>query len=179
MMKLIVGLGNIGEEYKKTRHNFGFMAVDQLAKEFEFPKFNLEKKFFGQISVGQIGIEKAILLKPETYMNLSGKAVSAIAHFYKIPANDVFIFFDDVDTEFGNVKFKEKGGSGGHNGLKSIMGSLGSDEFRRIKFGIGNKDLGKIPTESFVLQNFSKDELGKIPKLLDKGIEKFLENINH
>lgn len=173
-MKLIVGLGNIGEKYERTRHNVGFFCVDFLAQKFGFEPFKSDKKFFGQISRGQIGNEKVVLLKPETYMNLSGKAIQALCHYYKIALNDVWIFFDDVDIEFGQIRFREKGSSGGHNGIKSIIQSLGSDEFPRIKIGIRNTHFERIPTDQFVLGKFEAEEVKKIPEILDSAIQKFL-----
>ncbi len=178
MMKCIVGLGNFPEKYASTRHNFGFLAVEKLAQKFDFPAFRLEKKFFSQISEGEISGEKVILCKPETYMNLSGKAVLAILNFYKLKPADIFVFCDDLDLDFGKIRFREKGSAGGHNGLKSLIFVLGTQEFLRIKFGISNPDRDKIPTEKFVLMNFSKEEQARVPGILEEGIEKFLQNFS-
>lgn len=174
MMKLIVGLGNFGKKYEKTRHNLGFMAVDVLAG---FPAWKFEKKFFGQVATGEVAGEKTIFLKPETYMNLSGKSVLAVAQFYKIPAKKVIIFSDDLDLPFGKFRWREKGSAGGHNGLKSIISVLGTQEFPRMKFGISNEMRAKMPTENFVLTKFSTEELKKIPQIITDGLVEFLTKI--
>ncbi len=176
-MLLIVGLGNYPKEYDKTRHNIGFMAVEKLASLNTYAPWKQEKKFFGQVTTGELNGEKAIFCKPETLMNLSGKSVAAIANFYKIPAENIWILYDDVDINFGEVRFREKGSSGGHNGIKSLISSLGTEVFPRIKFGVRNELFEKVPTEKFVLQRFSKEELEKIPAIIDKGIEKLEQNI--
>jgi PTH1 family peptidyl-tRNA hydrolase len=175
-MKLIVGLGNIGREYEKTRHNFGFLAVDFLAKEYGFSAWKEESKFFGQISTGQIGAEKVLLLKPNTYMNISGKATGAVAHFYKISPEDIWIWHDDVDLPFGTIRIKKTGGSGGHNGIKSIISVLGTENFSRLKFGVQNAKKGKIPTDAFVLGKFSLEERSKISHVIQEGILEFLDH---
>jgi len=176
-MQLIVGLGNIGREYEKTRHNFGFLAVEELAKQFGFTNWKEEKKFFGAICTGQIENEKIMLLKPNTLMNLSGKAVGAVANFYKVSPQNIWIWHDDVDLDFEIVRIKLRGGSGGHNGIKSITSSLGSPEYARLKFGIKSEMLNKIPTSNFVLGKFSSEEFDKIPDILNDGVAKFLTQI--
>lgn len=176
-MILIVGLGNIGSEYEKTRHNFGFLAVEQLATAHGFSSWKEEKKFFGLVSVGQIGGEKIILLKPNTFMNLSGKATAAVAHFYKIPAQNIWIWHDDVDLNFSTIRLKKNGGTGGHNGLKSIISLLGTPEFPRLKFGIKNELLEKMPTDRFVLGRFSAEEMKQVPAVITEGITKFFSQI--
>ncbi len=175
-MKCVIGLGNYPEKYDRTRHNFGFLAVEKLAEKYNFPDFKLEKKFFGKITEGEIEGEKVIICKPETYMNLSGKSVSTIANFYKIPPTDIFVFHDDVDLDFGVLRFRNKGSAGGHNGLKSIIANLGTEEFPRIKFGISNPAREQIPTENFVLMNFSPEEWEAVPEILEQGIKKLLEH---
>ena len=176
-MILIVGLGNIGKEYEKTRHNFGFLAVDQLASQYGFSVWKREKKFFGEICTGQIEGEKVILLKPDTYMNISGKAVQAIAHFYKIVLKNIWIWHDDVDLVFGKIRITQNGKSGGHNGIKSIINTLGSPEFFRLKFGIKNEFLEKMPTDRFVLGKFSTEESNQTKIIIEEGINKFLAHI--
>lgn len=177
-MILIVGLGNIGREYEKTRHNFGFLAVDQLAGEYDFSAWKEEKKFFGSLCAGQIGGEKAILLKPNTYMNLSGKSVGSVANFYKISPENVWIWHDDVDLSFATLRIKQNGGTGGHNGIKSIVEALGTNEFPRLKFGIKNEMLEKMPTDAFVLGKFSSNEMTEVPKIIKEGITKFFQQIS-
>ncbi len=175
-MKCIVGLGNYPEKYQDTRHNFGFLVIDFLAKKFEFPEFKTEKKFWGSVSVGSINNEKTFLLKPETFMNESGKAVAALLSFYKITAKDIFVLHDDLDLDFGKIRFKEKGSTGGNNGIKSIITSLGTNEFSRIKFGISNEKRKIIPADNFVLQKFSDEEQTKIPEILEQGLARLLSH---
>ena len=174
-MKFIIGLGNYPEKYKYTRHNFGFLALDYLAKALEFSDFKKEKIFYGLISEGEIMGEKILLCKPETYMNLSGKSVSALTQFYKGSPQDVLIFQDDLDMVFGTTKFRKKGRSGGHNGLSSIIGALGTDEFSRIKFGIANSQKEKIPGDRFVLMEFTDEEKEKLSDVFQEGLAKLLE----
>ena len=178
MMRLIVGLGNFGKKYEQTRHNFGFMAVENLAKKLNL-NWKFEKKFFGQVATGEVTGEKTILLKPETYMNLSGKAVLAVAQFYKIPAKKIVVFSDDLDLPFGKFRWREKGSSGGHNGLKSIISVLGTQEFPRMRLGISDELREKMPTEKFVLTKFSKDELAQIPQILDQALSEFLTKLKN
>jgi len=175
-MKCIVGLGNFPEKYRDTRHNFGFMAVDFLAKKFGFSEFKFDKKFFGKVAEGEIEGKKVSLLKPETYMNLSGQAVSALLHFYKLSPKDLYVFHDDLDLEFGKVRFRNGGSCGGNNGIRSIIACLGTEEFARIKFGISNSMREKILAESFVLQKFSDEENVKIPELLEQGMDRLLSH---
>lgn len=174
-MKLIVGLGNKDQKYKNTRHNIGFEALDQVRRQFGFDDWKLEKKFFGKVVYGEMKNEKAILLKPETYMNESGKSIAAVARFYKIPIQDVWVFFDDVDLPFGTVRLRRKGQSGGHNGIKSIIQCLGSSEFPRIKIGISNALRERIDTADFVLAKFSKEEQDAQEKIIQEGIDLFLK----
>ena len=176
-MRLIVGLGNFPEKYARTRHNFGFLAVEMLAKKFGFELWRMEKKFFCQISAGELGGEKTLLLKPETLMNLSGKSVAAIANFYKIEPSKIFILSDDVDLPFGEIRFRKKGSAGGHRGIQSIISSLGTSIFGRLKFGISNERRSAVSTEAFVLQKFFPEEWEKIPEILDRGISKLLEHL--
>lgn len=176
-MQLIVGLGNIGREYENTRHNFGFLAVDQLAKEYGFGTWKEEKKFFGQICTGQIEGTKVLLLKPNTFMNISGKAARAAAHFYKIPSENIWIWHDDVDLSFGKIRIKRNGGSGGHNGIKSLITDLGTPEFPRLKLGIKNELLEKIPTDKFVLGKFSTEEQAETTNIIKEAILKFLAEV--
>ncbi len=176
-MILTTGLGNFPEKYKKTRHNFGFLAVEHLANKFKFSEFKFEKKFFGEISTGQINNEKVILLKPKTFMNLSGKAVLAVKNFYKISTSNTWIFSDDLDLDFGQTRFREKGSSGGQRGIANIINVLGVSDFPRVKFGILNDKKNLMPTENFVLSKFSEEEWKKIPQICEKGINKFLEKI--
>ncbi len=177
-MKLIVGLGNPGKEYEKTRHNIGFITIDSILEAYNFPNFSEEKKFKAMISTGEINSEKVILAKPLTFMNLSGEAVQSIVNFYKIDVSDVIIIQDDKDMEFLKTRVKnEISGSGGHNGIKSILQSLNTNKICRFKIGVANDLLQKMPTDKFVLGNFSKEELDKINENKPKIIEEIVRLI--
>ena len=153
-MFLIVGLGNPGKEYEDTRHNIGFKVVDNIAKEY-----NIEinrQKFKGTYGEGFIDGEKVMLLKPTTYMNLSGESVREVMDFYNLNNKDILVIYDDISLEVGTLRIREKGSAGGHNGIKSIITHLSSDIFSRIKVGVGQPDINLI---KHVLGKFSKDEL--------------------
>ena len=131
-MKLIIGLGNPGKEYENTRHNAGFMAVDAFAKKHDIT-FSLEPKMKGMLAQVNLGGNKAILLKPMTYMNLSGEAVSLVMNFYKIPVEDILVVSDDLDSRLGRIRLRAKGSAGGHNGHKNIQMHIHTEEYKRIK----------------------------------------------
>lgn len=164
-MKLIIGLGNIGKEYEGTRHNVGFMAIDQFAEKYN-AIFKEEKRFKGFIAEARINGERIILLKPTTYMNLSGESVILVMQFYKINVNDIIVLNDDLDQPVGHVRFRAKGSAGGHNGLKSIISCIGTEEFKRIRIGIDRSKV--IPVVDWVLGKFSDDDNNKIRTLFDK-----------
>lgn len=157
-MKIIVGLGNPGDEYKNTRHNIGFKVLEHLQYIWQFPKFKEEKKFKAFVSEGNYNNEKMFLVKPLTFMNLSGESISLISNFYKINSENIIVAQDDLDMDIGKIRYKKESGSGGHNGIKSLVQKLGSNEFHRIKLGISNNQRDKIPAEHFVLQKFKTDE---------------------
>lgn len=153
-MFLIVGLGNPGKEYAGTRHNIGFEAVDYIAD-----KYNIELnriKFRGIFGEGIINGKKAILLKPTTYMNLSGESIREVVNFYKISNEDIIVIYDDISLEVGRLRIREKGSHGGHNGIRSIISNLSTDVFPRVKIGVGGP---KGDLVSHVLGKFSKDEI--------------------
>ena len=145
-MRLLVGLGNPGQEYAKTRHNMGFMAVDEIVHRFSFTPW--KKGFKGQICSGEIDGEKVVILKPETYMNLSGEAVQEAVHFYKLTPADIIVFHDELDLPVGKMKVKLGGSPAGHNGLKSIDSHIGP-EYMRVRIGVDNDK--QIPTPDYVL----------------------------
>lgn len=177
-MKLIVGLGNPGKEYSKTRHNIGFIITDAILSDFNFPVFKEDKKLKSELSIGNINGEKIILAKPTTFMNLSGLAVKEISSFYKINHKDIFIIQDDKDMDFLKIRFKnEVSGDGGHNGIKSIIKELSRKDLNRFKIGISNELLEKIPTDKFVLSNFSKEEFKKLTENKEIIINQLLEKI--
>ena len=163
-MQLFVGLGNPGQEYDMNRHNIGFMAVDEIANANLFGPWR--SKFQGQFCEGRLGNQKVIILKPSTFMNLSGQSVGELARFYKINSQDIVVFHDELDLSPGKCRFKLSGGHAGHNGLKSIHSHIG-ENYKRIRLGIGHpgqKDL----VSKYVLENFSKKEQHWLEKLLKK-----------
>jgi PTH1 family peptidyl-tRNA hydrolase len=165
---LLVGLGNPGPQYKHTRHNVGFAALDRLAFQFGLD-FIPHKKFSPYESVsGFITSIPIILLKPLTYMNRSGEAVASVLNFYKIPLDKLLVVHDDLDLPLGSLKFAQGGGSGGHKGIRSIIGSIGSKEFPRLKIGIG-RPFSSVPIEKYVLSPFLPEEVPVIHKVLDIG----------
>ncbi|MDO4383672.1 MAG: aminoacyl-tRNA hydrolase [Eubacteriales bacterium] len=158
-MYIIAGLGNPGQKYENTRHNMGFKAIDHLAE-----KLGIEvnrAKFKGLIGEGRIGTEKVILLKPQTFMNLSGQSVREIMNFYKIPEENLIVIYDDFDLPIGSIRVRKSGGPGTHNGMKSVVSELGSRKFPRIRIGIGNSDGSTI---QFVIGKVGSDE----QKILDE-----------
>lgn len=168
-MKLVIGLGNIGKEYESTRHNVGFMVLDEYSKNnFDF-KF--EAKMKSNMAITNIRGEKVIFIKPTTYMNLSGEALKMVMNFYKINNEDILVIYDDMSLPTGKLRLRAKGSAGGHNGIKSIIAHLGTDSFKRIKIGI---DKPKYDVVDYVLGKFSKDE----QSLLNIGIEKAIDSIN-
>jgi len=154
-MKLIVGLGNPGKRYQKTRHNIGFMFVDEVVKAKKI-KFKLDREKQADIAEINVNGEKILFVKPQTYMNLSGKAVSAICKFYKIDVADILVIYDDLDLDFARIKIKTNGSSGGHKGMQSIIDSLGSSDIHRIRIGISRPTHETI---DYVLEKLSKQEL--------------------
>jgi peptidyl-tRNA hydrolase, PTH1 family len=165
-MKLIVGLGNPGILYKKTRHNVGFMVVDNFAKErnLNFDK----KKFNGSYLETIINNEKVIFLKPQKYMNLSGEVIKKYVDYFNIDINDILVICDDLDTELGKLKIKFKGSSGGHNGLKNIELNLATSEYKRLKIGIKSSFSDK---KNYVLGKFNKDDQKLIDHLIIKSVD--------
>jgi PTH1 family peptidyl-tRNA hydrolase len=165
-MKLIVGLGNPGTRYELTRHNVGFLAVDYLAEEWKASSWT--KKFDAEIAQVQRGQEKVILVKPTTFMNLSGKSVAAIYKFYQCEPQDLVVIHDDLDLEPMTLKFKTGGGTGGHNGLKSIDASLGSGQnnYHRIRIGIGKSPFPGSDAADHVLSNLSDSEIKEFNGIL-------------
>ena len=167
-MKLIVGLGNPGKEYEKTRHNTGYMVLDYFAEKNN-ATFKLDTKLEGFISIINVNGEKVILLKPTTYMNLSGNSISKVLNYYKIEIKDMLVVHDDLDLDVGVIRFRNHGSAGGHNGLKSIIEHISSN-FNRCKIGISKSN----DTIAHVLGKFSKDE----EILIDSAIVKVNDAIN-
>lgn len=161
---LIVGLGNIGQEYDNTRHNIGFDCVDEYQKTHDFTSWQDKKNLFCQHSSATIGGTKVILVKPTTYMNESGRAVQATQAFYKLSNAETFVIHDELDIDFGTIRTRIGGGSAGHNGIKSITQHCG-EEYGRIRVGIGPKTPQQIDSADFVLAKFSQDEAAKLKSL--------------
>ncbi|MDP2951117.1 MAG: aminoacyl-tRNA hydrolase [bacterium] len=178
---LIVGLGNPGLKYKKTRHNVGFMAIDSFRKEKEFPTFKVKKQFRAEIS------EKngVVLAKPQTFMNSSGLAVNALSTYYQLPTTNLFVVHDDFDLPLGEVRVSENSGSGGHHGVQSIISHLKTNSFKRVRLGIrpnlSNYSSGLLTTnlkaEDFVLKNFTKQEQPLLQDALKKTCQQLIELI--
>lgn len=173
-MKIIIGLGNIGRQYEKTRHNAGFQVVDILKEKFGFDEFREKSKFDAFISEGLFGEEKVILVKPTTFMNSSGEAARKIVDFFDVKTENVFIIFDDLDFQVGEMKIRKKGSAGSHNGMKSILTSLGNNEFSRFRIGIESRtDEQKrmFAGKDFVLGRFTKNEEKVIKKTQEKACD--------
>lgn len=171
-MKLVVGLGNPGREYKNTRHNVGFMVLDNY-----LGKINWKTKQENYYYTEEVNGEQIIYIKPLTYMNLSGLAVNKIINFYKIKPSDILVIQDDLDMSVGTYKIKRNSSSGGHNGIKSIIQELKSEEFGRLKIGIGKSS--QIPTDKYVLGKFSTDETNLIESNMEtykKIVETFVKD---
>lgn len=182
-MKLVVGLGNPGEKYKNTRHNAGFLALDFLLNDndgFMTAKESHEFKSDLFTWLGPDG-EKVLFLKPQTYMNDSGQALKVICNFYKMDfKNDLLVVHDEIDLPFGSIRVNYSASAAGHNGVKSIIENLGTQDFNRLRIGVENRSSrDQIPTEAFVLQNFSEEEMAKLNSqvlpAVKLEIEKFLK----
>jgi len=194
-MKLIIGLGNPGEKYIKTRHNIGFRIVDELAEKLEIRNWKLEIKFKALISEGIFNNEKVLLAKPQTFMNLSGQAVKGLSIYYKINPQNIWIIHDDIDLPLGTFKISQNISSAGHKGVQSTIDNLGAKDFVRFRVGIKPdiryqvSDVRKLNTERFVLEKFTKDEEKIIKQTVKKttnallvaledGVEKAMNEYN-
>ena len=178
-MYLIVGLGNPEEDYANTRHNMGFDVINELSKKY---KIDVKKsKYNALYGIGEINSKKVILVKPQTYMNLSGESIIKFKKYYKISNNSIIVIYDDIDLNLGEIRIKAKGGAGTHNGMKSVVENLNTDEFSRVRIGIGspnNKDdiinyvIGKIPNNERVIldESIIKARDGVI-EILENGID--------
>ena len=174
-MKLIVGLGNPGRKYKDTRHNAGFMVVDELAAKYNINLRKEEKK--SVVAKERLKGEKIILAKPQTFMNKSGQSVQELANYYKIASEDILIIYDDLDLDPGQLKIKPKGGHGGHNGVRSVINCLGAKNFARVRIGIGRPEYRSVT--DYVLEKFSSEERNQVEDALNNGVkavELFIED---
>lgn len=171
-MKLIFCLGNPGAQYQNTRHNAGFMFADVLAEKLGC-SFSDEPKFKAHTAKAEYRGEALWIVKPQTYMNLSGEALNLIKNFYKIDIKSLFCAYDDISLDSGKIRFRSKGSDGGHNGIKSIIHYAGTQEFDRLKIGIGPQP-PFMKSEDFVLQNFSNEQKKLISDIMEKSAEAFL-----
>ncbi|SDB33168.1 peptidyl-tRNA hydrolase, PTH1 family [Ruminococcaceae bacterium FB2012] len=160
---IIVGLGNPGIDYERTRHNAGFMAMSAVEEKLGVSVNNY--KFKAKTAVAAVGGKQCLLMKPETYMNLSGEAVSQAMNFYKIPIENVLVIFDDISLDVGVMRIRRKGSAGGHNGLKSIIECCGSEDFPRIKIGVGKKPHPDYDLKDWVLGKFTEEERTKLSEI--------------
>lgn len=184
-MKIIVGLGNIGTKYLKTRHNCGFLVLDALTQELEKKKIEINWKEDHKLNaiIAKLIFNKSttLLVKPTTLMNNSGQAVSKILHFFKEPLSNLIIISDDIDLPLGKIRIREKGSPGTHNGLRSVIQELGSENFKRIRIGIesrGQLTAKQQDISDFVLSNFSKEEMPIITKSIKEVAKNLLELIS-
>ena len=173
---LLIGLGNPGREYANTRHNFGFMAIDRLAVRLNARGMKVMSKAI--VMDSKYEDHKLILAKPQTYMNLSGQSVQGLAHFYKIPNENLMILSDDLDLPFGTIRIRASGGPGGQRVLSSILEKLGTKDIPRMRLGIGRPP-GRMDPADYVLQNFSRDDLKSLSELLDRAADAALEFVTN
>jgi PTH1 family peptidyl-tRNA hydrolase len=191
-LKLLVGLGNPGNEYERTRHNVGFMVIEEIARKNNC-SFRESKKLFGRTCEYGTGTEKKRLLMPNTYMNESGKSVRSAKDWFNFENNQLIVLVDDMDLPLGKIRVRSKGGSGGHNGLKSIINHLGTAEFKRLKIGIGSPSndqkerksktvshvLGRFSNEEYIILNFIIDEIiSCIESITSNNWEKITTRLN-
>ncbi len=185
-MKIILGLGNPGSEYAGTRHNVGFMLVDKLKEKWTFPDFELNKKFQAEISKGKIGTEEIILVKPQTFMNLSGEAAQSILSFYKLTPNDLIAIHDDLDIALGRYKLASDSSSAGHNGVAHIIDKIGTQKFCRVRVGIGpergpqedGQPQCRLGAHDFVLGKLTPEEIKSLEKISRDVLSEIEKNIN-
>lgn len=166
---LVVGLGNPGPNYAATRHNAGFMVVDILADRMG-EKFKVHKKSGAEVATGRLAGRPVVLAKPRVYMNESGRQVGPLAKFYSVAPTDVVIIHDELDIDFGRIRLKAGGGVAGHNGLRSVASALGSNDFQRVRFGIGRPP-GQKSGANFVLENFNSVERKEVPTICEQAAD--------
>jgi PTH1 family peptidyl-tRNA hydrolase len=174
-MKCIVGLGNIGKRFESTRHNIGFEVIDYI---LDRNNFSLDKqKFKGAYTIERLNQEKVMFIEPLTMMNLSGEAVAPLMDYYDIDVDDLIVLYDDLDLPQGEIRLRQKGSAGGHNGMKSIIKMLGTDQFKRIRIGV-DRPSGGMSVPDYVLQKFSKQEMVTMEKVIEhsaRAVESYIE----
>ena len=166
---LVVGLGNPGPDYAKTRHNLGFMVADILADRIG-SGFKVHKRSGAEVTTGRLGGRSVVLAKPRTYMNESGRQVGPLAKFYSVPPADVIVLHDELDIDFGRIRLKYGGGAAGHNGLRSVSSALGTNDFQRVRIGVGRPP-GRKSGAAFVLENFSANERPEVPTICEQAAD--------
>ena len=171
-MNVIVGLGNPGKKFERTRHNVGFLIIDDFSRKYNFPDFKLVKKFLADISEGILSNEKVVLAKPQTFMNNSGKTVKKLVSIFKLQASSLFVIHDDIDLALGKIRISVGHSSAGHKGVQSIISEIKTKGFVRFRIGIKPQEKEK-KTEKFVLEKFSKEE----EKILKEVIQRIIEAI--
>lgn len=174
---LIVGLGNTGKQYESTRHNIGFTIVDALAVSQNFDNWTVKKDLRSIIATGTVGDTRVVLCKPTTMMNLSGEAVQAVSHFYKIQPSDMVVVHDELDVDFGQIRTRVGGSAAGNNGIKSVTQNMGED-YGRIRVGIGPKTPAQMDSADFVLAKFSPDEQTQLKNLIQEATAVLTEYIH-
>lgn len=168
---LIAGLGNPGREYRKNRHNFGFMVLDRLTERMGVSFSRLEVKAL--VTKTEYQGRRLILVKPQTYMNLSGQSVSSLIRYYKTPPDNLLVVYDDVDLPFGTIRLRPAGSSGGQKGMRSVIEQVGRDDFPRLRLGVGRPP-GRMPAAAYVLQDFSKEEAELLPEIIERAVDAIL-----
>lgn len=167
-IRLIIGLGNPGRDYRDTRHNAGFMLAEFLAERWKCP-WRTETKFVAEVAAGQFGSQRVLLAKPQTYMNASGESVGKLAHYYKTAADRVLVLVDDADLPLGTLRMRPGGSSGGHHGLESVAEHLGTTDYPRLKLGIARPQQGARDIAGYVLSRFGSEDMPLWRKVLERG----------
>jgi PTH1 family peptidyl-tRNA hydrolase len=165
---VIIGLGNPGREYQSNRHNIGFQIADRLVESRGLKFDKVQQRAI--VALGRLSERRVIIAKPQTYMNDSGRSVSALLNFYKVPLDRLLVIYDELDLPFGTIRLRADGGAGGHNGMRSVIGQLGTNQFARLRFGVGRPP-GRMDPAAFVLQNFNRDEALELPGIIDRAVE--------
>lgn len=175
MTFIIIGLGNPGDEYERTRHNTGFIVLDELANKLVI-KFKELDAFQAEVAEGRIGEHKVILAKPWTFMNASGRSAGTLANFYKVKPEQIIVVADDVSLPLGTLRVRTSGSAGGHNGLKSIIEHLKTDAFPRVKVGVDPQP-ANVPLDAWVLSRFSKDELKLLSPVIKQAVDELIDAV--
>jgi PTH1 family peptidyl-tRNA hydrolase len=172
----VTGLGNLGRQYSHTRHNIGFMVVDRLVQRLGLSFTRVQLRAL--VTDGRYAGQRLLLAKPQTYMNDSGQAVGALARFYKVPLNCLIVVYDDVDLPFGTLRIRPGGGSAGQKGVASIIAALGTEDFPRMRMGVGRPPGGRVAA-AYVLQEFSRAEAELLPEILERAADALLDFVTH